>query len=134
MPRTFGPVQHAQGMGSYNRTMKRDRGDMIGAVDRAFDDDRPSSHPLIRNDAACAIPWVEDGFQAIEVFIDPALTDREAEICDALSALSADNRKMDGLNAAIHAYAQGAGLSAGVYERPPDDLANDSVAVVFTLG
>lgn len=107
---------------------------MAGTVDHAFDDDRPSSHPLIQSDAACAIAWTQDDFQAIEVFIDPALTDREAEICESLSAIAGAQQDIDDLSDGILAYAEGAGLSAGIYERPPDALTENVVAVVFTVG
>jgi hypothetical protein len=121
-------------MGTYHRTMRRNRGETIGTVDHALDDDHPSSHPLIQSDAACAIPWVHDDFQAIEVFVDPALTDRQAEICQAVAAVAGRNEQIDGLSSALLRYSEGAGLSAGVYERPADALTQDVVAVVFTLG
>ena len=119
---------------SYNRTMKQNRGESIGTVDGAFDDDRPASHDLIRDDAACAIPWLGDGFEAVQVYIDPALVDRQAEICSAVDGVCAAHRDIDGLSAAIATYADGAGLSAGIYERPADALSENTVAVVFTIG
>lgn len=76
---------------------KRPRGEMIGIVDYAFDDDSPSRHPLIRDDSACAIPWLKDGFQAIEVFVDPALTDRHGEISQEMTNISGANDKLEGL-------------------------------------
>src|SRR3954451_2354104 len=121
-------------MSEYNRRMKPHRGENIGTVDAAFDDDQPSSHPLIRDDAACAIPWLQDDFQAIEVFVDPALTDRQAEICEAVNAASAAHQDIDGLSAQILRYAESAGLSAGIYERPEDALTDNIVAVVFPIG
>src|SRR4051812_44934556 len=110
------------------------RGEFIGTGDHAFDDDDPSSHPLIRNDSACAIAWRHDGFEAIEVYVDPALTDREEEICEALNFAAGANDEVDGLSSQIMQYAHGAGLSAGIYERPPDALSADLIAVVFTIG
>jgi hypothetical protein len=121
-------------MGTYNRTLRRNRGEDIGTVDRAFDDDRPSSHPLIQDDAACAVAWLHDDFQAIEVFVDPALTDRQAQICEAVNLAAAANNDIDGLSEGLLRYAASAGLSAGIYERPPDALTENIVAVVFALG
>src|SRR3954447_13242629 len=115
-------MRHRRRMSEYNRTMKRQRGENIGTVDAAFDDDRPSSHALIRDDAACAIPWMQDDFQAIEVFVDPALTDRQVEICEAVNVAAAAEQDIDGLSAHVLRYAESAGLSAGIYERPPDAL------------
>ena len=134
LPPLCGKMMQGNRMGTYNRTMKRDGGESIGTVDRAFDDDRPASHPLIRNDAACAIPWLHDDFQAIEVFVDPALTDREAEICEAVNIAGGAHEDIDGLSAGVLRYAESAGLSAGIHERPPDSLTEDIVAVVFTVG
>lgn len=105
-----------------------------GSVDHPFDEDRPASHALIQSDAACAIPWLQGGFQAVEVFVDPALRDRAPEICGTPSALCAQHGDIENLNEAIHRYADGAELSAGVFERPPDRLTDDIIAVTFTLG
>src|SRR3954447_16961636 len=113
---------------------KRNRGEFIGTVDHAFDDDTPSSHPLIRNDAACAIAWVHDDFDAIEIYIDPALTDRQEEICEEINAISAAHEDIDGLSREVLRYAEGGGLSAGIYERPPDAMTANLVAIVFTIG
>lgn len=119
-------------MSEYRRT-KPFSGEDIGTVDGAFDNDRPSSHPLIRDDSACAIAWLQDGFQAIEVYVDPALTDRQGEICEAINDAAGAERDVDGLSAHVLRYAEGAGLSAGIYERPPDSPTEDLVAVVFTI-
>lgn len=105
-----------------------------GSVDHPRDDDRPASHPLIQTDAACAIPWRADGFEAVEVFVDTAVRDRAEAICRTLSGLCGEHADIDSLNAAIHDYAARNELSAGVYERPPDRLSEDIVAVTFTLG
>ena len=119
---------------SYSRTDRRNRGESIGTVDHAFDDDRPSSQSHIRGDSACAIAWPHDDFQGIEVYVDPALTDRQAEICQSLEALAGAHDDIDGLSAAVMRYAEGGGLSAGLYERPADTTTAHVVAVVFTIG
>ncbi len=103
-------------------------------VDHPFDDDRPASHPLIQSDAACAIPWLAGDFQAVQVFVDPAVRERAPAICAAITALCGAHDDLDALNDEIQRYAGDAGLSAGVYERPPDALSEDIVAVTFTLG
>jgi hypothetical protein len=118
----------------YNRDSRRNRGEMIGTIDHAFDDDHPSSHPLIRDDAACAIPWLADGFEAVEVYVDPALTDQQETICDEVNAIAAVQDDLDGLTAEINWWAKSAGLSAGIYERPEGALSSNTVAVVFTIG
>jgi len=115
-------------------TRKRNRGEFVGTVDYAFDEDAPSSHPLIRNDAACAIAWVHDGFDAIEIYVDPALTDRQEEICEQVNVVSAAHEDIDGLSREILEFGRGAGLSAGIYERPPDAMTANLIAVVFTVG
>ncbi len=105
-----------------------------GSVDFAFDDDSPNDADVIRSDAACAIPWVQDGFQAIQVFVDPVLTDRANEICAMVESTSAAHRDLDALSQAVLRYAQGEGLSASIYETPQDDLSVGNVAIAFTLG
>ena len=105
-----------------------------GSVDHPFDDDRPASHPLIQTDAACSIPWLAGGFQAVEVFVDPALRDRTPDICQTLSGICTQHDDLDALNQSIQDYAERNEMSAGVYERPPDRLTEEVVAVAFTLG
>ncbi len=105
-----------------------------GSVDHPFDDDRPASHPLIQSDAACAIPWPSAGFEAVEVFVDPGLRDRAQDICQTVSALCGQHADIDDLNEAIQDYAARNEMSAGVYERPPDRLSEDIVALTFTIG
>ena len=105
-----------------------------GMVDFAFDDDSPNDGDAIRSDAACAVPWVVDGFQAIQVFVDPALTDRANEICATVETVSATNRDLDRLTQAVLRYAEGEGLSASIYEAPDDDISVGNVAIAFTIG
>ncbi len=105
-----------------------------GTVDFAFDDDSPNAADVIRSDAACAIPWVVDRFQSIQVFVDPVLTDRANEICAMVETVSATNRDLDALTQAVLRYAGGEGLSASIHETPQDDLSVGNVAIAFTLG
>jgi hypothetical protein len=105
-----------------------------GTVDHPFDDDRPSGQHLVQSDAACSIPWLADGFQAVQVFVDPVLVDRAEDICRTVSGLCGQLQDIDSLSDSIHRFAAGEGLSASVFERPPDALTPDLVAVAFTLG
>jgi hypothetical protein len=106
-----------------------------GTVDGPFDDDaRSGVDPLIRSDAACAIPWTADGHQAIQVFVDPAIVDRAGELCARMNDWSSVHRDLDSLSAAVIEYARGEGLSAAVHEDLPDDLSVGTVAIAFTVG
>ncbi len=87
-----------------------------------------------RDDAACVVPWVADGFQAIEVFVDPAVDDRIASICELATEWSQRHRDVDGLTAAIMDYADGEGLSASIYPEPEGDLSAGVLAVAITAG
>lgn len=87
-----------------------------------------------RSDAACVVPWVADGYQAIEIFIDPIVDDRIASICELATEWSAANRDIDTLTRAIEDYAGGEGLSASVYTRPEGELTEGVVAVSITAG
>jgi hypothetical protein len=106
----------------------------VGTVDGPFDDDEPASHELIRSDAACAIPWRNDGYEAIEVFLDPALTDRSRELCLLVEGWAGAHRDIDTLSAAVIGWSRREGLSPGIYESPPDDLSTGVVAIAFTIG
>lgn len=86
-----------------------------------------------RDDAACAIAWRVDDYEAIEVYVDPALSDRAAQICESVEVLSAAHRDIDTLSDAIETFAQGESLSASIYDRP-EDAPGGIVAVAFTLG
>jgi hypothetical protein len=86
-----------------------------------------------RDDATCAIAWRADGYEVIEVYVDPALRDREADICQTMEALAAAHADIDTLTEAIETYASGEQLSASIYERP-DSAPAGLVAVAFTLG
>jgi hypothetical protein len=88
---------------------------------------------ISRDDASCAIAWRADGYEAIEVYVDPALADREADICETVAALAGAHADIDTLTEAIETYASGEELSASIYERPRGAPAG-LVAVAFTLG
>jgi hypothetical protein len=68
------------------------------------------------------------------VYVDPALTDRQAEICQSLEALVDQHEDLDGLSSAVMRYAEGAGLSVGIHEPQPDASAPNVIAIVFALG
>jgi hypothetical protein len=110
------------------------RHEWAGTVDHPFDDDRPSGQQLVQSDAACSIAWLNDGFQAVQIFVDPVLTDRAEEICRTISGLCGQRQDLRSLTESVHAFAAGEGLSASVFERPPDALTPDLVAIAFTLG
>ena len=106
----------------------------VGTVDGAFDEDRRKDVDVIRSDAACAFAWVTDGFQAVQVFLDPALVDRSGEICAMVETVSTANRTIETLSEAVLDYSRREGLSASIYEGPEDDLSVGTVAIAFTLG
>src|SRR2546423_13359843 len=105
-----------------------------GTVDGPSDDDHPASHELIRSDAACAIPWRADDYEAVQVFLDPALTDRSRELCLLVEGFAGAHRDIDTLSDAILRWSRREGLSAGIYEGPQDDLSAGVVAIAFTIG
>jgi hypothetical protein len=103
-----------------------------GAIDYPFDDDSPGSHQLLQSDVTS--PWVTDGFQAVQLYLDPALRDEAAEYCRTLDLLCGGNRNVDSLSQAVLEYFRAQGLSASVYERPQDDLSEGVIAVAVTPG
>ena len=105
-----------------------------GSVDYPWDDDRPASHELVESDATCSFAWPHDGFEALSVFIDPALGDRAGDICRTIEAILGNHGDIDTLTDAIQTFADGEQLSASIYERPPDALTSNLVAVALTLG
>jgi hypothetical protein len=105
-----------------------------GAVDYPFDDDRTESGDLFASDAACAIAWRAGGFEAIQVFVDPALRDRAEELCAMVESASGAQRDIDSLSETVLSYADREGLSASIHERPPGDLSEGLVAIAFTIG
>lgn len=83
--------------------------------------------------ATCAIAWRADGYEAIEVYVDPALGDRDPDICETVEALAGAHHDIDTLSEAIEAYARREAMSASIYERP-EAAPVGLVAVAFTLG
>jgi hypothetical protein len=88
---------------------------------------------ITRDDAACAIAWQVEPYEVIEVYVDPALSDRADDICGTVEALSGAHRDIDTLSDAIQTFAEAESLSASVYEQPQDAPAG-VVAVAFTIG
>ena len=106
-----------------------------GFVDQPFDRDRPvGDEAAIPSDAACTVPWVQDGFQAVQVFVDPVMIDLAAEICALVEAISADTQKVDQLSERLISYGREQGWSFSIYEDPRDDISQGVVAVAVTPG
>jgi hypothetical protein len=123
---------------SYRAAGRRQPMDFPGSVERPFDRD-PAAEAGggmagLHSDAACTIPWLADGFQAVQVFVDPGLVDRAEEICGTLEGVATAHRDIDTLSGAIQTWARGEGLSASMFENPPDELSAGVVAVAVTLG
>jgi hypothetical protein len=122
-------------MSTRDRHPRRGLGhETAGAVDYPFDDDRPSGQELTQSDAACAVPWRVNGFEAIQVFVDPALRDRARELCEVVETWSSTHADLDRLSAEIQRWSERERLSASLYEQPRDDLSTGVLAIAFTLG
>jgi len=123
-------------MSTRNRHPRRGLGhETPGSVDYPFDADphSPNAAGLV-SDSACAIPWVTDGFQAIQVFVDPALRDRARELCEVVTMWADAHRDLDALATAAVDYSDSEDVSASVFDNPPDDLSAGTVAIAFTIG
>ena len=106
-----------------------------GTVDHAFDADAQTEGLTgLQSDAACAVPWVVDGHQAVQVFVDTAILDRAGELCAVVETWTSAHRDIDALSDAVLRYAESEGLSASIYEETPDDLSTGLVAIAFTVG
>lgn len=105
-----------------------------GAVDGPFDTDPIADDQGVHSDAACTIPWRADGHEAIQVFLDPALADRAADLCMTVAGWAAAIRDLDSLTTTVMDYARHEGLSPSIHEEPPDELSRGTVAIAFTLG
>lgn len=107
-----------------------------GTVDYPFDSDR--RNPAARgfeSDAACTIPWRAGGYEAIQVFVDPALLDRAEELCGVVEQWAGTNRDIDSLAEAVERYSETEDVSGSVYEDAArDDLSTGTLAIAFTLG
>ncbi|HEX5450748.1 MAG TPA: hypothetical protein VFW86_00025 [Candidatus Limnocylindrales bacterium] len=113
---------------------RQPRYENAGTLDRPFDDDHPSSHPLIQGDAACTIPWQADDYQAVALYIDPALDERMPAICQTVSGLCGQHADIDTLIGAIKVFCSDEELSPTFYEQPDEALSPGLLAVAFTLG
>lgn len=107
-------------------------GDSARAVARLGDDAQPDKD-LLRSGATCTMAWRVDGFEAIELFVDPALGDRAAELCAAIEGWSGVHRDLEDLSDEILQYAGHEGLSVGIYPRPRDDVSAGLVAIAITI-
>jgi hypothetical protein len=88
----------------------------------------------LRSDAICTIAWVNDGFQAVQLFINPVLMDRAEDLCETAQIWTSVHRDVDSLSRAILEYARAEGLSASIHEQPPGDLSVGLLAVSFEIG
>jgi hypothetical protein len=87
-----------------------------------------------RSDAICTLAWVADGFEAVQIFVNPALMDRAEALCEEAQVWTTAHRTLESLNRAIQDYARDERLSASVYEGQSDDLSEGVVAVTFEVG
>jgi hypothetical protein len=95
--------------------------------------DRDERNPqALPTDAACAIPWLHEGYQAIEVYVDPELLDRAGDICVLVNTASGASRDVDGLAETLFRVVEAEGLSASLYERPTDALSPGALAISVT--
>lgn len=109
-----------------------------GDIDHAWDVD-PRADPRLTaeglvSDVTCTVPWRVDDFEAIEVYLDPALSDRVDEICATITSLAAAHRDIDTLTAAILGLGRLGEYSAMVVDDPPDAASRGVVAVAVTVG
>jgi hypothetical protein len=93
-----------------------------------------STAPDLTGDSAAVIPWVTDGYEAIEVFVDTALRDRVADICALVDGWAATHRTLDELSGAAMIWSDNEDVSASIYENPKDDPSVKTVAIAFTIG
>ncbi len=104
-----------------------------GVIDFPWDVDRDAD-PAGRSDVSCEIPWRVDDFEAIEVFLDPALDARADSICRTIEGLAGAHRDIDTLSAALLELGRQEDLGIAIHEQPPDELSSGVVAVAVTLG
>ena len=123
-------------MSTRNRHPRRGLGyEQPGAVDFPFDTDPQNRSAVgLASDAACTVPWQADGFEAIQVFVDPALRDRARELCSVVETWAGAHDDADELTDVALAYADEENLSATFFENPPDDLSAGTFAIAFTIG
>jgi hypothetical protein len=117
-----------------NRQPRRQPGyESPGVIDFPWDtDSQAGSGP--RSDVTCAIPWRADGFEAIEVYLDPALGDRAGEICRTIEGLAGAHRDIDTLSRALLEFGSDEELAVAIHEEPPEAMSVGVVAVAITIG
>lgn len=106
-----------------------------GSVDYPFDTDPQATGTAgLHSDAACTVPWRADGFEAIQVFVDPALRDRARELCSLVEGWAGAHTDLDSLSGELLRYGEQEGLSAAIHDEPRDAISAGIVAIAFTLG
>jgi hypothetical protein len=127
--------RHVDGSIRYDdpRRLRSVRYEDPGAVDGPGDRDERNPN-AIDTPAACAIPWVHEGYQAIEVYVEPELDGRAAEICELVNVASGTSKDLENLAEAVFRAVERAGLSAALYDRPADGLSPGALAIAATRG
>jgi hypothetical protein len=126
--------RHQSGSIRYDdpRSMESVRYEDPGAVDGPFDTDE--NNPNADNDnPTCAIPWVHEGYVPIEVYVDPALSDQAAEVCEAVNVAAGTAKEVDGLTEAAFQAIETLVLAPTLYEPPPDRRSNGVLALGVTI-
>jgi hypothetical protein len=101
-------------------------------IDFPWDIDPGSQGP--RSDVTCEIPWRVDGFEAIQVYVDPGLAEQSEAICQTMEGLAGAHRDIDNLAQALLDFGSREDLAVAIHEDVPDDLSTGTVAVAITLG
>jgi hypothetical protein len=127
--------RHVSGSIRYDdpRTMRSVRYEDPGAVDGPWDRDERNPNAAADN-PNCAIPWVHDGYTAIEVYIDPAVGDRAPQVCEAVNAASGGSIHVDVLAETAFRALERLNLSPTLYDDPPDRLSSGMLAFGVTVG
>lgn len=84
--------------------------------------------------AACTFAWRTGSFQAVPVYVDPALADRAASLCEATNGIVTRQDGLQGLSEPLDRFARGEGLRVSIHEEPRDDPSAGLVAIRFALG
>jgi len=101
-------------------------------IDFPWDVDPGSEGP--RSDVTCEIPWRAEGFEAIQVYVDPSLSDQAQAICQTMEGLAGAHRDIDTLAQALLDFGSREELAVAIHEDLPDDLSSGTVAVAITIG
>jgi hypothetical protein len=120
-----------------SRRLRRDRQrnrrfERPGVIDFPWDADPGSDGP--RSDVTCEIPWRVDGFEAIQVYVDPSLAEQSEAICQTMEGLAGAHRDIDTLAQALLTFGSQEDLAVAIHEQVPEDLSTGVVAVAITLG